>query len=257
MRASNEYFAALLGPNYKEAIKNEVSLNDIDGKTLKAIVDYCYTNRININADNVDNLLDAASSMEFPVIEEMIAQFWCTKLNVKNCIEKLMTADRYFLMTLWQKGLQFCAWNFGKLPLPELLNIDEYILRNVLAMDEITVAEEYIFDCIVRWHHQNENEREKFMPAMLKQIRLKHITDKVNSIDFPFIDSIEKQKIIKFIRSYFSFSWKESNRILANMHALNSLMMKNVFACVAIILALICIDLHRQIFFSFASPNQL
>lgn len=152
-------------------------MGDIDGITLKAIIDYCYTDRIEINADNADDILDAASRMEFPAIEEMVGQFWCDNLTVENCIETLAKADQYCLMVLWQKALQFCGANFDKLPLPNMLNMDVGILRKLLAE---TVTEMQILDYVEQWLQHNVFGREKFAPSILKLIRLKHFTSKVS-----------------------------------------------------------------------------
>lgn len=64
MMASSPYFNALLGPNYKEAEKKEIKLSKIDGKTLKTIIHFCYTGRVEITNDTVADILAAASSME-------------------------------------------------------------------------------------------------------------------------------------------------------------------------------------------------
>lgn len=193
MSASSKYFEALFGPDYKEGAENQVTLN-IEKETLKAIIDYCYTGRIEINADNADDILDAASSTGIIALEEMVGEFWCDHLEIENCVEILTMADKYYLTKLWQKALQFCGRNFDKLPSPDILSIDESILRKLLALDEITVAEEQIFDYVVKWLQQNEKVRAKFVPAMLKLIRLKHITSQVIFIDTysPSVESITK-----------------------------------------------------------------
>lgn len=185
MSASSKYFEALLGPNYKEGTESKVTLN-INGEMLKAIIDYCYTGRIDIVAENADDILDAASGLELIGLEEMVGKFWCDNLKIENCIEELTKADKYFLTKLWQKALQFCARNFAKLPVPDMLDIDESILRKLLACDEIATTEEQIFECVVKWLQRNAVERAKFVPALLKLIRLKHITSQVIFNDIIF-----------------------------------------------------------------------
>lgn len=179
MSATSKYFAALLGPSYKEGSKSEVTLVDIDGATLNAIVDYCYTEKIEINAGNIYDVVHAASSLEFPEIEEQIDDFCCYKLDLKNCIELLTMADIYTLTNLWQKGMRFWAQNFDRLPLSSMPNLDEKVLQKLLAFDEIEIAEERIFHHVSKWIQRNKKKRACF-PDILKLIRLKHITTKVN-----------------------------------------------------------------------------
>lgn len=177
LSASSKYFAALLGPNFKEGSESEVILTYIDGNTLKAIVDYCYTGNIEINAGNIYDVLDAASSLEFPEIEKIIEDFWCNELDLNNCIELLTLANLYTLTNLWQKGMRFWARNFGTLPLSD--NLDEKVLQTLLAFDEIVIAEEHVFHYVSKWIQKNGEKRACF-PDILKLIRLKHITTKVN-----------------------------------------------------------------------------
>lgn len=92
----------------------------------------------------------------------------------------LTTADQYCLLNLCRKALQFCARNFDKLPLPDLLDIDGSVLRKSLAFDEIAVPEKQIFDYVVKWMQQNKKERVKFALELLKLIPLKHISAAVN-----------------------------------------------------------------------------
>lgn len=181
LRASSKYFDALLGPNYMEGRVNRVTLKDIDGQTLETIVNYCYTGHIDINDDNVDDVIAAASSMELLALEQKIAHLWSGKLNAGNCIQILQEAEKYYLIDLWYKSLQFCATNINEIQLHRMLNIDERNLGKILERDEINLPEERIFNLIVKWVERNAEEGAKCMPTILKLVRLKHIASKVRA----------------------------------------------------------------------------
>lgn len=148
---------------------------------MQAIVNYCFSGRIEICANNADDILDAAASMEFPALEGMVSEFWCSRLSVENCVETLAKADQYNLTYLWEETLQFCATNFDKIPVCDMMDMDVAIFEKLIAFDKIAVIEDRIFECVVNWLHRNE-KRAKFAPTILKLIRLKHISPTVNSI---------------------------------------------------------------------------
>lgn len=181
MMAINKYFSALLGPSFVEGSQEKVTLDEIDGETLEAIVKYCYTRRIEVNDANDDQIIAAASAMEFPDIGEIVGQYWSTKLNAGNCLEILTKADIYSLQTLKRKALIFCAMEFDHLPSHDKLKIDGRVLQELLKCEEIKITEEKIFVFVVTWVEQNEKYRAKFVQEILKLIRLKHITSRVGS----------------------------------------------------------------------------
>lgn len=75
MATSSEYFETLLAPHVVEGRKDEVIIEDIDGPTLKSIIDYCYTGCIDITEENVDSIFAAASKSEFTELVRRCRKF--------------------------------------------------------------------------------------------------------------------------------------------------------------------------------------
>lgn len=112
MMSASDYFQALLGPNFREGRKKIINLPNIDGATLKVIIQFCYTGKVQINAENIVNILSAASAMELVLIEEKCEQFWNENLATFNCIDIFSLADKYNFRDLRQKALEFICENF-------------------------------------------------------------------------------------------------------------------------------------------------
>lgn len=214
MMAFSKFFSALLGPNFAEGSQDKVTLDDIDGVTLQAIVNYCYNRCIVVNEANVDRIIAAASAMAFPDIEEIVGQYWSTKLNVENCLEILAKSDTYSLQTLRKKALIYCAMEFDRLPSPDKLQIDGRVLQKLLKCEEFCVSEEKIFTFVVTWVEQNEKDRARFVQEILKMIRLKHITSRVNL-------SFMRSFVVLFTVIHFSFCVKRLSHSTASTSAVN------------------------------------
>lgn len=95
MRASSEYFRILLGPNFREGSEEDVVIKDIDGKTLKSIIDHIYHRHITIDHQNFVDILSASLWMQLDELQERCASFGREVLSAENCIEALfLIADK-------------------------------------------------------------------------------------------------------------------------------------------------------------------
>lgn len=190
MVASSPYFQALLGPNYKEANQNEVILKAINGATLDIIINYCYSGTVCIDNENVEDIMDAASSMEMVHLEEKCINFWRQQLDADNCIKILLIAEQYNSVDLRNKAWQKICWNLKKIPIADMLELDENIFSEILKNDKIDAAETDIFDRFVQWIEHDEANRSQFVASMAKSIRLEFVPTEVNQINiFQFFNS--------------------------------------------------------------------
>lgn len=175
MVAASPYFEALLGPNYKEAIESEVTFSDIDGNTLKAVIDFCYTGRIAITNENVGDIMAAASSKELVPLEKLCSKFWSENLDSNSCLNVLLEAEKYHLTELSKTSLRYICDNLAEIPINEMVKIDEKIFGAILKQDKITAAESVIFDRFMKWIQHDESHRSAHCASLAKLIRLEHL----------------------------------------------------------------------------------
>lgn len=185
--AASKYFAASLGPNFQEANHNEFILDDTDGETVKMIVDFCYTGRINLTAENVGNMLAIASSVQLDFLEEKCRQFYDDHLNVNNSLATLLIADKYSYSALRKRALEFVCEAFETIPSTEIQNFHHSLVGELLKQSNINATEEVIFNRLLEWFNKSEIDRTEHMPDLLKLIRLKHFSPWVKSISTKYV----------------------------------------------------------------------
>lgn len=209
MSATGPYFRALLGPDYKEANDNQVQIRDIDGPTLKAIIDFCYTGHTEITADNVVDLINAASSMELLLLEKLCSDFLSKNLNNSNCLSVLLLANTFAQLTdLQQAAMRYICSHFSKIPITDMVELDEKLFGTILKHDEIATAESTIFDTFVEWTQHDKEHRSSCVAGLAQYIRLMHIPGEVNAdLRLLFIRGVfystEFQVLVRAVEPFF------------------------------------------------------
>lgn len=184
--SASKYFRALLGPHFKEGQEKEMPVSDVDGPTLKAIIDFCYSGNIKITSENVDRVLAAASAMELVLIEKKCEQFWGDHLSTGNCVDTFLRADKYSFTDLRKKLLEFMCKNFKAVADKQILDLEYQHLSEILKCDEIHALEDDIFECLERWIEYDNENRSKYVPNLFQFIRLGKITQPVRPNEFNY-----------------------------------------------------------------------
>lgn len=181
MMSASKYFAALLGPNFKEGQEEEVSIADIDGATLKLIIDFCYTGELRITDENIMQIIAAASAMEFVLIEEKCQQFWNNILEKTNCVEMFSLADRYSFALLRKRALDMICGYFEGVPIGDLQALTFSSFSELIKCDQIHAVwqEEFIFQRMALWVDHNEVDRAIYAPELFQSIRLEILAKNV------------------------------------------------------------------------------
>lgn len=179
MTAASKYFTVSLGPNFREANHKEFVLDDTDGDTVKMIVDFCCTGHINLTEENIKNIVTIASSVEIDFLEEKCRQFFSDNLSINNSLETLLIADKYSYSVLRQQAFQFICETFESIPSTEILKFDHALFEELLKCNDVDATEEMIFNRLLEWFSNSEDDRKDYMPELLKLIRLEYFAPQV------------------------------------------------------------------------------
>lgn len=181
MMASSPYFKMLLGSKRPEMDQDEVILSDIDGATLKTIIQFCYSGHAQITCDTADDVMTAAIDMELNYLEEICLDFWNDKLAIDNCVTQLMFASKYDLIEMWNNSLFFICDKFEQIPIADMVELDEENFEAILKEDEIAADESTIFSRFVEWVQHDKAERAQYVATMTNSIRLQHMPTEVGT----------------------------------------------------------------------------
>lgn len=167
----------------REKNQTEIKIKQVSGELLKALVNYCYTGKIEINSENILDLLASASMLRFERIEEKCKNFLEKQLvaNPKTSLQIFLIADTYSFTDLVDKSVRILCKNFSfnsKLPYFNEISF-EYFKRIIDSDEYFDVTEEEIFEAAMNWVDFNRNDRQKFIPNILKLIRLTQINPTV------------------------------------------------------------------------------
>lgn len=179
----SKYFVALLGPNFREGRSDgDIILPHIDGKTLRFLIAYCYFGEVQLNYDNIDDIVPAASSMEFVELEIKCRDFLEEKLATENCIQSFLLADQFSFDLLKVNAYERILNDFGNVPPREFVRLDFKIFVELLKSDEIEASEEIIFERLKLWMDNNWADLKERGPEMLRLLRLNNLSTEVTEI---------------------------------------------------------------------------
>lgn len=199
MCASSPYFKALLaGPLRVSATEKLIIIESVNGGTLHALIEFCYTGHLHIDDDNVDDLIGAASLLQCHRVEEMCADYLMGQLDTGNCLGLWQLAVQYELTRLKAAAMQLILNDFDVvITTDEFAHLHVDALRMLLAYDGIFVwSEEEIFEACIRWIMCDECGRSMYFGRLLVMAtRLPQLKMEVRDvIVIPFVP-------ILFIRS--------------------------------------------------------
>lgn len=106
LAANSAYFSAMLCGNFVERSTERILLSEISGPTMKLVLQYLYSGEVEIDADSVQSLFNAAHMLQLPNLENACVSYMLGNITDNNCI-----------------GVYFFAKNFSKTDLKEAASV--------------------------------------------------------------------------------------------------------------------------------------
>lgn len=150
----------------QEKDQEEIKIEDINGKMLEMLINYCYTGQIQITSENVVDILASASLLNFERIEDECRSFLEEQLKSKPelWLDIYGIADSYALNGLCDEAIRMACESFHIITeSADFVNMEFGVLKRILCNNEnFDVNEEKIFEATMRWVNFDE-KREKLI----------------------------------------------------------------------------------------------
>ena len=201
LAVSSPYFMAMFSNDLRERNEGRISFDAVSPWTMRRIIDYAYTGRIEITVDNAQELLAAGSLFQYPTIVEACCDFLAKHLHPSNCFGIENYAQMYSCSELYEKARRFALDNFSV-----VVDYDEFLelpldrLISYLSSDLIDVSkEEIVYDSALKWVKYDLDNRKHCLGDVLNHVRLAtvdvHYLEDVVAVE-PLVNNFERCRII-------------------------------------------------------------
>ncbi|XP_044151486.1 kelch-like protein 10 [Bufo gargarizans] len=107
------YFRALFKSSWDNGIKKYYDIPGVSSETMEWILEYAYTQTVQISTDNVQNLFIAADYLNILDLVRLCSEFLRSQLCPQNCIGIFKFTEYYYCPGLHQEAYMYVLHNFG------------------------------------------------------------------------------------------------------------------------------------------------
>ncbi|XP_050536121.1 kelch-like protein diablo isoform X2 [Daktulosphaira vitifoliae] len=183
LASASTYFAAIFNENFKEGKQESIHIKDIDSDTLKSLISYMYSFKLDVNESNVKKLLNASCYFNLDFAKELCSDFIKHHLNPTNCLMFMEYANFILDYDLYNYCFLYILKNFTTIMESETisktfyeLNYDTFV--KFLSSDHLEVKTEFeVFEYITNWIEFDKLHRMESLPNLLTHLRLASISN--------------------------------------------------------------------------------
>ncbi|KAM4689148.1 kelch-like protein 38 [Discoglossus pictus] len=176
LASSSPYFKAMFCNHFKESGQEKVTIMEIESDSLRQIILYIYTGEILITRENVINLIQAASMLQFDKLLDVCSKYLQDQLNPQNCLSMINVSDVFNCQNLKQKAKEMALQCFHEVSISEdLKELGAIELLNYLGDDDLCGEEEQVFETLMTWIQHDIQGRKCYVQELFKKVRLQYV----------------------------------------------------------------------------------
>lgn len=180
LAANSVYFYAMFTSGLSESTSQRIVLKEVEFEAVQSLVEYCYSSVIHLDQSNVESLLRTAHLLQFNSIVNSCSVFMRSLLHPTNCLGITSLAELHGCTSLRNTALSFARKHFCK-----VAKTDEFFIsplkqiNELLSSDCLNVpSEKDAFDIAMSWVRHDLENRQKFLPEILNNVRLPLLSPK-------------------------------------------------------------------------------
>ncbi|XP_065814889.1 kelch-like protein 3 isoform X2 [Labrus bergylta] len=193
LASCSPYFCAMFTGDMSESKAHQVEIREVDGQTLRKLVDYIYTAEIEVTEDNVQVLLPAASLLQLMDVRQVCCEFLQSQLHPTNCLGIRAFADLHTCTQLLNQAHAYAEQHFTEVVQgEEFQGLSLQQVCGLIASDKLTVStEQKVFEAMIAWIKHDKPARLEHMPKLMEHVRLPLL-----SRDY-LVQIVEEEALIK------------------------------------------------------------
>nr|XP_018670466.1 kelch-like protein 6 [Ciona intestinalis] len=193
LAASSQYFRAMFCASYRERDQSSVEIKGVTIDVMKVLIRYAYTSYLEINTENAQTVLEAASLLQFTRVMEACANYFASQLSIENAPGIMELAQRHSLTELQQLATLECVTHFSNLrSSSDYLCMSSQLFEVILSRDDLNVAnEEDVFEAVMFWCQHDTGKRKSELPNLLRHVKLPLINQNY------FVRHVETNELIR------------------------------------------------------------
>lgn len=154
--AASSYFKAMFSCDLKESRLGKVYIENISPWTMKRLLDFIYTGKIEINYENVIDLFNAAVMFQLYKLAERCTDYIREHIDLNNCIEINLFACIHELKGLEEETFTFILDNFM-----QLININTSLSLSLLSSPNDCVSSDPLITNLLNEKESRIDDKEK------------------------------------------------------------------------------------------------
>lgn len=115
LSARSPVFSAMFQDNMEEEQEYSVQFTDIDDETLRKLLQFIYSGKVENIQNSAERLLFAADKYALPNLKRLCEEALSNNLTMDNCLKILLIADRYSASVLKQDTIKFTVKHFREI----------------------------------------------------------------------------------------------------------------------------------------------
>ncbi|XP_076846394.1 LOW QUALITY PROTEIN: kelch-like protein 22 [Brachyhypopomus gauderio] len=158
LAACCDYFRGMFAGGLREMQETEISIHGVSYTAMSKLLDFIYTSELDLDLDTVQEVLCAATLLQFQDVIGFCCEFLFSWLDDDNLLEVEKLADAYGLQQLGEKVRSYLLKNirtFSRTAVYRQLPAEKVL--SVLSSDELEVSSESeVLEAALHYHYSPE-----------------------------------------------------------------------------------------------------
>ncbi|CAL1526536.1 unnamed protein product [Lymnaea stagnalis] len=175
LASCSQYFRTLFTFNMTTSGHLEVDIPGVTYSDMEAIVQFAYTHKANLSANNIESIIVTADRLNVLGLLKVCEDFLLEHMNTENAIGIYKIAKYLHCRSLESHTWSFLLKNFHFLSTSsnEFLQLTPDELVQILRADDLIIdSEDYACAAVVKWVDFLPDVRSAYLPQLLTSVRL-------------------------------------------------------------------------------------